>query len=59
MEVQSLLELTAFKISSLHYGMTPQQIKDKFEIDDPFTEEEAEQIMDEDKWFKKVFSDAV
>ncbi|KAF0765788.1 hypothetical protein AaE_002967 [Aphanomyces astaci] len=48
--IKALLELACAKVSGIIFGKTPDQIRDIFGIEQPFTPEEEKFIRDENKW---------
>ena len=55
MYIQSLLELACAKVASLIKGMTIPQIREFFNIENDFIQEEVDNIMDDDKWAEESF----
>lgn len=52
LNIKSLLDLTCAKIASMIRGKSPQQIRDIFGIENDFTKEEEEQVIEENKWLE-------
>ncbi|OQS02818.1 S-phase kinase-associated protein 1A [Thraustotheca clavata] len=50
LDIKSLLELSCARISGVIFGKTPDQIRETFNIEQPFTPEEEKFIRDENKW---------
>ena len=50
MDIKSLLELTSAKTASIIKGKNTQEIQKEFNIEDDFTPEEEQQILEENKW---------
>ncbi len=50
LDIKSLLELACAKVSGIIFGKTPDQIREIFGIENPFTPEEEKFIRDENKW---------
>ncbi|CAK4097635.1 unnamed protein product [Aphanomyces euteiches] len=50
LDIKSLLELACAKVSGIIFGKTPDQIREIFGIEQPFTPEEEKFIRDENKW---------
>jgi len=50
LDIKSLLDLSCAKISGIIFGKTPDQIREIFGIEQPFTPEEEKFIRDENKW---------
>ncbi|OQR84783.1 S-phase kinase-associated protein 1A [Achlya hypogyna] len=50
LDIKSLLELTCARVSGIIFGKTPDQIRETFNIEQPFTPEEEKFIRDENKW---------
>ncbi|EQC40382.1 S-phase kinase-associated protein 1 [Saprolegnia diclina VS20] len=50
LDIKSLLELSCAKVSGIIFGKTPDQIRETFNIEQPFTPEEEKFIRDENKW---------
>ena len=55
MDIKSLLELACAKVASLIKGMTIPQIREFFNIENDFIQEEVDNIMDDDKWAEESF----
>ena len=55
MDIKSLLELACAKVASLIKGMTIPQIREYFNIENDFIQEEVDNIMDDDKWAEESF----
>ena len=55
MDINSLLELASAKVASLLMGMTIPQIKEFFNIENDFIQEEIANIMDDDRWAEELF----
>lgn len=50
MDIGPLLNLSCSKVSALIMGKTPKEVRDIFEIENDFTEEDAEKIRKENEW---------
>ena len=50
LDIRPLLELSGAKIASLIKGKTTQEVRKIFNIENEFTPEEEEQIIEENKW---------
>ena len=50
MDIKSLVELSSAKVSSDIKGKTTDEIRKEFNIEDDFTPEEEQQILEENKW---------
>ena len=50
MDIKPLLELASSKVASIIKGKTPEEIRKTFNIQNDFTPEEEQQIIEENKW---------
>ena len=50
MDIKSLLELTSAKTASIIKGKNTEEIRKEFNIEDDFTPEEEQQILEENQW---------
>ena len=50
MDIKSLLELSSAKVASDIKGKSTEEIRKEFNIEDDFTPEEEQQILEENKW---------
>lgn len=55
MDIKSLLELACAKVASMIKGMSIQETRKFFNIENDFSPEEEAQIMDENKWAEESF----
>ena len=55
MDIKSLLVLACAKVHSLMKGMTIPQVREYFNIENDFIQEEIANIMDDDKWAEESF----
>ena len=57
LDIKSLLELACAKVASMIKGMSIQETRKFFNIENDFSPEEEAQIMDENKWAEESFWD--
>tara|TARA_B100000925_G_C21855505_1_gene407611 strand:- start:83 stop:610 length:528 start_codon:yes stop_codon:yes gene_type:complete len=50
LDIQSLLDLSCAKVATMIKGLSPEEIRKTFNIENDFTPEEEEQIKEENKW---------
>ena len=55
LDIKPLLELSCAKVASLIKGKSVQEIRQFFNIENDFTPEEEEQVMQENKWAEESF----
>ena len=55
LDVKSLLELSTAKVATIIKNKTIPEIREYFNIENDFTPEEEQQIMDENKWAEESF----
>ena len=55
LDVKPLLELSCAKVASLIKGKSIQEIRQFFQIENDFSPEEEEQVMQENKWAEESF----
>ena len=55
MDIKSLLVLACAKVHSLMKGMTIPQVREYFNIENDFIQEEIANIMDDDRWAEESF----
>ena len=55
LDIKSLLELACAKVASMIKGMSIQETRKFFNIENDFSPEEEAQIMDENKWAEESF----
>ena len=55
LDIKPLLELSCAKVASLIKGKSVQEIRKYFNIENDFTPEEEQQIMEENKWAEEAF----
>lgn len=58
LDIKSLLELACAKVASMIKGMSIQETRKFFNIENDFSPEEEAQIMDENKWAEESFWEA-
>ena len=55
LDIKPLLELSCAKVASLIKGKSIPEIRSYFDIENDFTPEEEQQIMEENKWAEEAF----
>lgn len=50
MDIKSLLDLACAQVAAMIKGKSPDQLRETFDIKEPFTPEEEAQIIEENKW---------
>ena len=55
LDIKPLLELSCAKVASLIKGKSVQEIRQFFNIENDFSPEEEEQVMQENKWAEESF----
>ncbi|KIM96641.1 hypothetical protein OIDMADRAFT_32579 [Oidiodendron maius Zn] len=53
LEIRPLLNLCCKTLANIIKGNSPEQIRERFNIENPFTEEEEEQIRRENEWIEE------